>query len=229
MATDVVLALPWRSHPSRTRAFEQVDSYYRQLGYIPTLHDSGHDPFNRAASRNLAMRDADVVVVSDADTYVEAGPLEQAIRAARTSGRVHLPYTQYLHRRADGSTLDLSAFAWSGVLVATPRTWWSIGGQDERFDCWSPEDYAFRFAHETLLGPMPRHEGMAIALDHDADRGGDEQTERTTALYQRYLAARGDRAAMRRLVDEHLGERPQGPPAGELAAVADPGLQAGRP
>lgn len=231
MAIKAVVVIPWRATPDRVAAFEMVHSRYIRLGYDVWMADSNHPQFNRAAARNVAVRiaerhHADVVVIGDADTIVEPDPMVKAITAAATSGRVHLPYTTYHRDQAGGARLDLSAFAWSGVLVATPATWWCIGGQDERFDCWSPEDYAFRFAHETLLGPMVRHEGTAVALDHRPDRGTDEQIERTTALYQRYLAARGDRAAMRGLVDERVGQRPQGASALELAGATCPGVQA---
>ena len=96
------------------------------------------------------------------------------------------------------------AGACSGVFVTTPATWWSIGGMDDRFTRWSPEDWAFRLAHETLIGPLTRHEGAVFALHHQDQPGKMQGPEydACVALYQRYVDAHGDAAAMRALVSE---------------------------
>src|SRR5690606_42077671 len=70
--------------------------------------DSGHTPFSRAGSRNhgaaLAMAaGAVVIVVGDADTIPEPGPLHAAIGQAATDGRLHTPYTRFLGLTAHGT------------------------------------------------------------------------------------------------------------------------------
>ena len=121
-----------------------------------------------AACRNLGVGGAeldDVVVVNDADTLPSRRPCARRSLPPRTSGRVHLPYTEYRWLGAEG-TAQLRAGARPprtarstscaapapGVYVTTPRTWAAHGGQDERFRGWGFEDAAWYLAHETLLG-----------------------------------------------------------------------------
>jgi hypothetical protein len=220
MATDgVEVVIPWRETPDRLRSFREARRAWQRLGYQPLPVDSGHSHFNLAASRNagVAMATdlaATVVVIADADTFPQPGPLEAAIAGARTDGTVHLPYTQYrslglkgTHQLGQGMPPELCSYtpvagACSGVFVTTPETWWSIGGMDERFTRWSPEDWAFRLAHETLIGPMTRHPGDVFALHHDdqPSKMQGPEYEACVALYQRYVDAHGDPSAMAALV-----------------------------
>ncbi|MGE3795098.1 MAG: hypothetical protein AB7I38_14385 [Dehalococcoidia bacterium] len=220
---DVALVIPWRPTPDRLRAFHHVVAEWQLLGYEPVAADAGGARFNLAASRNLGVRRAEaagarVVVVSDADTFPTALPLEDAVRAARSSNRVHLPYTEYrslglagtlrLTRGAHPPEIpyQLVPGACSGVFVAAPATWWSIGGMDERFTVWAPEDYAFRLAHETLLGPLERHPGAVYALHHEdqPSKAQGPAYDACVALYQRYVEAHHDVDAMRALVDHSI-------------------------
>ncbi|MET0780722.1 MAG: hypothetical protein ABWZ16_04280, partial [Microbacterium sp.] len=96
----VTVVVPWRPAPSRVPAFEFVLDWYRR--FLPDFQvrtvDTDDDVFVLAACRNrgIAAVDPDeVVVVCDADTLPEPDALREAVGAARTSGLVHLPYTQY--------------------------------------------------------------------------------------------------------------------------------------
>src|SRR6478609_8359652 len=94
------IAIPWRPQPSRIDAFERVVAWYRaNLPAVPlTTVDTDDEVFVLAACRNAAMAAApldEVVVIGDADTIPERGPLLAAIRAAAESDRVHLPYDEY--------------------------------------------------------------------------------------------------------------------------------------
>lgn len=230
MATDprVLVAIPWRPQPSRIPAHTAVTAHYRAL--LPDAHiidvDTGHDPFCLAGCRNKGVRiaeqtGADVVVLGDADTLPEREPLLAAIDAARTSGRVHLPYTEYrslggagtAQYRAGRPLPDCSHItipaACSGVYVTTPATWWTCGGQDERFRGWGMEDVAFLVAHRVLLGGDPvRHQGRVYAMPHQSAPKTGPAYEANVALYHRYLDA-ADRGAdaIRELIAEH--QQPQ--------------------
>lgn len=214
----VPVIVPWRAAPSRVPAFEFVlDWYARRLPeFAVQTIDTDDDVFVLAACRNrgIASFDPDeVVVVCDADTLPEPGPLRAAVAAARTSGLVHLPYTQYrwLGRtgdaqlragvRAEECEHDLVIGACSGVYVTTPRTWARHGGQDERFRGWGFEDAAWYLAHDALLGSPPvRHEGNVYALHHAAEVRAGARYDANAALMERYRAAEGDAAAMSQLV-----------------------------
>jgi hypothetical protein len=141
--------------------------------------------------------------------------LRAAIAEAATSGLVHLPYTEYHWLGARGTAellsgtpardcdFELVRGACSGVYVTTPRTWWSHGGQDERFRGWGFEDAAWYLAHGTLLGAPPhRHPGRVFAMHHATQLREGPQYELNAALADRYRAVADDPAAMRQLVDE---------------------------
>ena len=214
----VRIVIPWRPAPSRLDAFHRVTAWYEAHfpeAVVRTV-DTGEDPFVLAACRNRAMADAaedEVVVIGDADTIPEPDALRAAIRAARTSDRVHLPYTEYrwLGRAgsaqyAEGRALedcdhDHVVGARSGVYVATPRTWARHGGQDERFRGWGFEDAAWYLAHETLLGAPPeRHPGRVYALHHVGETRAGIQYDANAARMERYRSAAGDPVAMAQLV-----------------------------
>lgn len=199
-------------------AFEFVTRWYAENLPEATVRtiDTDDDVFVLAACRNLAVATAspdEAIVVNDADTIPEPDALRAAVAAARTSGRVHLPYTEYHWLGADGTAqlragtppddcaFELVIGACSGVYVTTPRTWAAHGGQDERFRGWGFEDAAWYRAHETLIGRPPvRHKGNVYAMHHLAEVRAGERYDANAALMQRYLDAAGDPAAMAQLV-----------------------------
>lgn len=217
---DVEVVIPWREQPSRLPAFHAVCAWYEEHGFRTTLVDTHHEPFNLSACRNAGVTNATapVVVIGDADTIPEIGPLNEAISAARTSGMTHLPYSlgnyrvlmEYGSRQFfDGIPLErcnFASFAWScsGVYVTTPAAWASHYGHDELFTGWAPEDHAWRITHETLLGPVPRHEGHVYALTHDPAPKDYGYVGEGAARYARYERAAGDIATICGLASEYL-------------------------
>lgn len=219
---SVLVGIPWRAQPHRVYAHDLTVQRYEDLLPDATIVDvdTDHEPFCLAGCRNKAVRiaddrGADIVVLADADTLPEAKPLREAIDQARYSRFVHLPYTEYRSLRADGTkhhrqgvALEDCAHmvvggACSGVYVTTPKTWWSHGGQDERFRGWAPEDAAWMSAHKTLLGAEPvRHDGRVYALHHESPVKSGPHYEAGYALIYRYHQAEGDPEAMRALVTE---------------------------
>ena len=222
----VLVGIPWRSQPHRIYAHDLTVARYREL--LPDADivdvDTDHDLFCLAACRNRAVRMAeaggyDVVVLADADTLPERGPLLAAIEQARYSRFVHLPYTEYRSLRRDGTDQALDGiplhrcahlvvpYATSGVYVTTPATWWAAGGQDEYFKGWGLEDVAWLVSHRVLLGAEPvRHEGRVYALHHESAVKHGDQYDRNVARYHRYLAAgeASDVVAIRALTAEAM-------------------------
>ena len=215
----LTVIVPWRSQPSRVAAFEALTRWYAQ--HLPEAVispvDSDDEVFNLSRCRNLGIRaivdESQVVVINDADTVPELGPLLEAIEQAATSGVVHLPYDRYHWLGREGTAQFLSGTppeqcdfelvigARSGVYVTTPATWWSHGGQDERFRGWGFEDAAWYVAHETLLGEAPRrHAGAVFALHHETQLREGPQYDLNAALMDRYTAASTSREAMAELV-----------------------------
>ena len=214
----VTVVLPWRPQPSRVAAFEVVRDWYAETlpgAEIRTV-DSPDPVFNLAQCRNLgvaALADDEIAVIGDADTLPQREPLLAAIEAARTSGRVHLPYTAYHGLGRDGTAqaaagtpleqcdFELVRGACSGVYVTRASSWTSHGGQDERFRGWGFEDAAWYLAHTVLLGEPPRrHEGTVFALHHQAEVREGPQYDANAALMQRYRDAAVGADAMREVV-----------------------------
>jgi hypothetical protein len=215
----LTVLVPWRPQPSRIEAFEALRKWYAR--HLPDAEirtfDSDDELFNLSACRNLAIAsiadENEVVVINDADTVPELGPLLDAVEAAALSNRVHLPYDRYHWLGAAGTAqflggtepadcdYELVIGARSGVYVTTPKTWRSHGGQDERFRGWGFEDAAWYVAHETLLGEAPRrHTGAVYALHHETQLREGPQYDRNAALMDRYTAASASRDAMAQLV-----------------------------
>lgn len=215
---EFTVVIPWRPAPTRVAAFETLTRWYAE--HLPEASvrtvDTDDDVFVLAACRNRAVASVgpgEVVVLNDADTIPEVEPLRAAVFAARTSGRVHLPYTAYHWLGAEGTaqltagrapaecSFELVNGACSGVYVTTPETWAAHGGQDERFRGWGFEDAAWYLAHGTLLGQVPvRHEGRVYALHHQAEVRAGERYDANAALMERYREAAQDRASMAQLV-----------------------------
>ena len=218
---SVSVVLPWRPAPSRIEAFHHVTAWYERM--LPELRvstiDSPDPVFNLALCRNLAVASLedpdDVIVLGDADTVPEPAALREAIVAARTSSRVHLPYTAYHWLGRAGSAqfaagvapedceFELISGACSGVYVTTRRAWERHGGQDPRFRGWGYEDAAWNLAHTTMLDAAPqRHPGRVYALHHHAETRAGAQFEANAALMERYRSASGDVSAMAALISE---------------------------
>lgn len=203
---SVAVGFPWRPTADRLAGFEIVQNWYESALHdsVQIVADSGHETFNRSASRNLAVRLAeqyspDVVVISDADTIPSPAGLAAAIAAAADGG-MHYPFDKYLYAGTDctpgGNT--------GGIYVCRPDVWWAVHGMDERFDGYGGEDDAFHAATECLIGRPTTHPGFAVSLWHDpAVRDlGSERWMPNSKLAQRYNNARRDRDAMLALIEE---------------------------
>jgi hypothetical protein len=180
--------------------------------------DSGHQPFNRAASRNggVADSDAEILVVCDGDAIAQPAPLLEAVAGAH-DGRLHLPYTavrlltqdgsEHIHLGDDPDTANIwhvNPYSVGGCVVVSRDTWRAVGGWDERFTGWGFEDTAFWAATDTFFGTT-RHEGTLYDLWHIDKRGiGSPQWQTGKALCDRYTDARGHPEAMRALLAERM-------------------------
>jgi hypothetical protein len=224
----VAVVIPWRPGTAQRNAHHDYVRQHLRAVIPSALHigvdsgvDSGHTPFSRAGSRNKGVRiaqtsGADVVVICDADTLVEAEPLHAAIAAAG-DGRLHLPYTWYrglseagTQTYLDGTDPALCPTDWEhewatgGVLVIQPEAWWAAGGMDEAFTSWGFEDTAFRTAADALLGPTVKHPGTITHLWHPLESGlGSPEHIAGGQRMQRYVDATGNPEAIRELINEH--------------------------
>lgn len=223
---DYAVVIPWRdTNPERRKAFEYVKRWFEKhldvrqgdgARYPLITPDSGHEQFNRGASRNLGVslaHPAKVVILCDADTVPEEAPLREAIYAASKDERLHLPYTHFRGLTQSGArralrgkpleaqpTEDEHDHATGGILVIQPRAYWRIGGHPQLVG-WGFEDTIFRICADAVLGETRRYTGNIHHLWHPKDWNlGSPQWEANKAISDEYTAAEGNRAAIEALI-----------------------------
>ena len=189
------VVIPWRDDGHRVLTCAAVCAALRLMlpGSPVILADSGHEPFNRSASRNLGVRTADpgeLVVVCDADTLPDPLGLATAIRRAY-DGRLHYPFA-VVNYLSEAGTLNVLRgnqpnpeqiersipSAQGGIMVMRASAWLEAGGMDERFTGWGYEDSAWYAKVAKTVGPPIHHAGVAWHLWHPASRyqGTPEET-----------------------------------------------------
>lgn len=208
------LVIPWREQPSRIKAFEKVSEWYQEN--LPEakvyLVDNGNETWEMSATRNLGVRlaeqdNCDIIIINDADTIPQVRPLREAIAAALTSNMIHNPYTIYtvfdkpeteLHLEKNVPLNKLKCTpsvgtACSGTIVFTPKAWWDLGGNDEKFIKWGYEDTAQNLVHLVVHGTkIVQHTGTVFAFSHEVQdklEKPSEQLIKNRNLYKRYIAA----------------------------------------
>lgn len=191
------VVIPWRDDGDRATGCRAVCTALRAAfpGAPIMLVDSGHEPFNRAASRNHGVRLVDafatmkpapdpheVVVVSDADVIPDQQALLNAVNAAH-DGRLHYPFVT-CHYLTEAGTADVLAGgvldptqiefmipgAQGGLMVMLASAWSRAGGMDEQYTGWGYEDNAWHRSVTSALGDPVRHTGDLYHLWHPSDR-----------------------------------------------------------
>lgn len=235
---SLTVAIPFRSVGCayRDRHFNYVREHLK-AAFPEARHvvvDTVHEPYNRAAARNEAMRagaDSDVVLISGADYFAEPQAMRDAVEAAANDGRLHKPFTEYRASSRDGmeafyqgvpfdqidlfGTIDRPP---GGIFVMRPDRWFELGGMDERFTGWGYEDTAFMAVIDTLAGGAVHHDGTLDHLWHP--EGGTLDSPMAVAnkaLFDEYAVAAGDLDAMRALIAQRdcvlAGAEPNKAPA----------------
>jgi len=211
--SDIFVAIPWRDRgdDDRRNALRFIaDHMVKTLGCPAHLVDGKQEAFSLAAARNEAVRQAQdagagIVVICDSDTMAEHSALVSAIHTARSEDRVVLPFNLFRALSYDASQKvmagrnpmlmpDIGNLTWSvgGICVTTPKAWWALGGQDERFTGWGCEDIAFSLVADRMHRSHVRIKGVIHHLWHPAspDKGEANASYRVNAaLLQRYDAA----------------------------------------
>jgi hypothetical protein len=215
--------IPWRGGcPWRERALEFVRSRYDWPVIIAPAPDGA---WCKAAAVTPAVEAscADVLVIADADVFTDG--LDAAVEAVADGAPWAVPH--HLVHRLDPAGTDavLAGADWRGQpLAQRPYAGFEGGGivvirRDVALDVpmptfygWSGEDEAWAYCLRTLAGPPWRGNADLVHCWHPPQErmsrrwGSPENRE----LAGRYRAARGDREAMRALLEE---VKPCRPPA----------------
>lgn len=202
------IIIPWREKPSRLEPFNYVVNWYKER--FPDAEfifvDAPGEFWQPSASRNMGVRRAqeahcDLLIVGDADSIPEINALNEALEQAPIDGMIHNPYRVYKHltfdstqnyyrgMRVEDCQGSLHHDAVGGIWVCTPEAWWELGGMDEKFLQWGPEDRAFDVVHQMVKGvTFIKHDGWLISLAHD--RQELEPAFHKTHLYNTLLFKR---------------------------------------
>lgn len=186
--------------------------------------------FNRPQAINMALKasDGEIVVINDADTtHSTASSLRDAIQATMRDMKWRLP-ARY-HQLAEGPTdaiLDApkgllaaarvqpdeseviwtgDGVCWSGIVVVPRVALEAVRGGDQRYRGWGADDVALALALKTLYAPPVRYEGDAVHLWHprgEQENGKHRFSVEERQLTERYMAADGDKKAIRALIRE---------------------------
>lgn len=184
---DVSLLVPWRAgDPWRERVWRWLEAAWR--AELPDVEictgDDDKEPFSRAAALNSAADKAsgDILVVLDADTWLEPAGLREAVAQIR-AGRRWVPKARKVFLGQD-DTERLVGRPWRGFptkmlersgsdrftipapVVVARSAWVTVNGFDERFRGWGCEDNAFILALKTLAPDTAQGEGTAVHLWH---------------------------------------------------------------
>lgn len=197
--------------------------------------DTGSKPFSKSAAVNDAFSRSSgwMLVIADADSWVERDALEEGLEFAARRERLVMPWV-VSHRltKADSAEVmvadprgplpvtremterckgDGPSPASAAMVVCLQRTAFQrVGGMDERFRGWGSEDVSFGLACWTLLGKNAFTLGNAYALHHPRPANANgvrvwagDEGERNLALWKRYRRAQGRPEEMLRLCAEH--------------------------
>jgi hypothetical protein len=205
------VVIPFRSDdPSRVAAFEWVREHYFRHHPTWRVVVASHDgaEFNKPAALNRAISQIPggdrVLVIADADSFVDPGRLQQAVDAARhhpwvvvhdRTERLTEESTSALYAGADvarlESTRPYGACPGGGVFAIRRNAWNTVGGMDERFGTWGSEDQAFGRAADVILGDHLLLPGPLWHLWHKPwPRRGSLEQVRNRGVLRDYWRAR---------------------------------------
>lgn len=199
---------------------------------IVVATDDGTDPFHktRALNRAAAQASGDVFLIWDADTWVDAALIAQAVdyvseaprrwcrpwnvkvkaneAATRHILELGAAWDGTLNHRGFGTPENTNTFQHAPPLVLTRQAFEAVDGFDERFRGWGQEDVAFSLSLRRIVGHQRALRGHAIHLWHPRiGRSGkdlwpgQESDAANLELIAAYKAARTAQA-MQRLIDD---------------------------
>lgn len=190
-------------------------------------------PFSRATAINRAAaaeeaKDAEVLVIADADIIPDLRPLEEAIGRAQEIPHfgLHVPYNCVRHlskhftetciySESDFFRRKFTEFAFhtthtstsfGGVNVVSRQSFERVGGFDERFVGWGGEDDAFKHSLEVAVGKTHVIPGCITHLWHPTT---SRETDQRDGYYDKNLELLGRywAADMPEFIDDLIAER----------------------
>lgn len=182
-------------------------------------------PWSKGAALRDAYKDAkhDILVIADADCYVDIDALRVSIEAvASGAAKWASPHARVIRidqrnskrilngdlapMRAPRNNVKRAPMG-GGIVVLSREAWEMVNGIDPRFFGWGGEDISFGWALETLCGRRQHGDATLWHLWHEPAHGPDRRgTAESEALAGRYRRARGDVQEMLALTTETLAD-----------------------
>jgi len=208
-----VVLIPWRGgevHRERNKAF--VVDYYAALGLPIFLGDSGHERFNRGASRNAAATaagDWDVALIADADCVADLDAVRGALQLAEQTGKLVIAHDDFWRLSDKGTAklirhperylddprqvvhLMIDTRLWrgympSGALAISRDSFEKIGGYAS-IPTWGYEDSLFLEDARREVG-VDREPGWMWHLWHPRETGTVAERELNRRIAQEHRA-----------------------------------------
>ncbi|MEC0664469.1 galactosyltransferase-related protein [Priestia flexa] len=188
---NVSVIIPYKpDNGHRDIVFKWIKCFYKKS--MPEVElcigDCKSELFNRSQAINTAAQKAtkDVFVIADGDVMYNPDVLVKAIRLLNKHAWI-IPYSKCLDLSRSSTEKLLSSIPeWplsikgeykeryknksfnpvGGLVVVTRKTFYAVGGFDERFIGWGGEDDAFAYAVNTLCGHFQRLDEKNYHLWH---------------------------------------------------------------
>lgn len=220
MTVSILLPVGGADCEHRRRARDWIAARYRQKHPDwPLICGESDETWSKGAAVADAAQRAtgDVLVIADADSYVEPAVLVDAVRWCEAGRPWVVPHWKvyrltpeatenvYAGHPADLAALVRPAYTGppgGGITVLTRDAYDTVDGIDPRFYGWGGEDLAFGWALHALTGKPIRLTGSLVHLWHPhpaPDLRGSPESERLVA---RYKGLRNHPAGIRQLIEE---------------------------
>ncbi len=215
----VVPYQPTDEHRARARTF--ILDHYRQHHPTWELIEGNLPewvPWSKGAALNVAIEttDADVLVLADADSFIDPHVVADAVRLVEVGAARWVVPHRLVHRLTEEATTAVYAghrprlaevvrrhytgLAGGGIVVLTRTAYDTVGGIDPRFLGWGGEDLTFGWALGTLVGPHTRLTAPLVHLWHPHPAPNLRGSLESEALVAEYRAARGVPRLMRAVI-----------------------------
>lgn len=208
--TGVQVVVPFGGNePQRVTIRDWIVDRYRRLHPswpVTVAMCEGEWSKGKAVNPVVAGLDPDVVIVADADSFVDPKLLIEAVKVAQTRGWAYPHGTTHRICQPDtarilaGEHVDepavhvrpTNAVPGGGIVVVTGEAWATVKGLDAGFVGWGGEDQAFGMILEALVGPTvdPPRANILWHLWHPEAPDWRRPSFATQDRFHRYLAAR---------------------------------------
>jgi predicted glycosyltransferase involved in capsule biosynthesis len=141
----VAVVIPWRSQPSRIKAFEKICAFFEKHhpDFNLIISDSETNVFNVSKARNLGAKKAidlgsDIIIFNDADFFAEPESIKNGLKIAFEMQEAVLAYDTYCqHNTKKETEMFFKKMNYKNILgfFGTPPKMLNNGLPDKLYPC----------------------------------------------------------------------------------------------